>query len=369
MKNKKKSKLNKGKVWFAIKLVIMIVVLILSIYCTYVVHSLDMLPKKIFIIFIVVYLILNILNIIGLLVKKKALNIIAIILSIILLVVSILGIKHGNNIANFMNSAFNNDGIEITEYNIAVLKSSDYNNVKDLDGKVVAFSIVDEKKEDYVDALNKIVNAELKAYDNSMQLYDDLISKKIDAIIVTDGYMQILEDEYSDVEDKIKIIYNFEMQKEVEVIPEEKVEELKSVNILISGSDSRSGKIVDKTQSDVNMIVTINPKTHKILLTSIPRDYYVQLHGTTGLKDKLTNSGVYGINKTKTTIEDLFDIKINYTVKVGFQSVIKVVDIVGGVDINSDTAFVSHCDDGGAESVKVKVGMNHFNGAQALSYA
>ena len=53
------------------------------------------------------------------------------------------------------------------------------------------------------------------------------------------------------------------------------------------------------------MIITVNPKTHKILLTSIPRDYYVQLHGTTGLKDKLTHSGLYGINMTIDTVEDL----------------------------------------------------------------
>ena len=117
------------------------------------------------------------------------------------------------------------------------------------------------------------------------------------------------------------------------------------------------------------MIVTINPNTHTVLLTSIPRDYYVQLHSTTGYKDKLTHAGLYGIDMSMNTIGDFMDTEIDYYVKVGFQSVIKLVDLVGGVDIYSDTSFKSHCGDGGAKRVYIKKGMNHLNGAQALSSA
>ena len=72
---------------------------------------------------------------------------------------------------------------------------------------------------------------------------------------------------------------------------------------------------------------------------------------------------------TKTTLEDLFNIKIDYTIKVGFQSVIQIVDLVGVVDIYSEKSLTTHCIDGGAERVKVVKGMNHFTGPQALSYA
>ena len=81
------------------------------------------------------------------------------------------------------------------------------------------------------------------------------------------------------------------------------------------------------------------------------------------------SKSIYGINMTKETIEDLFDIKIDYTLKVGFQSVIEIVDLIGGIDIDSDKAFVSHCKDGGAERTNVVKGINHFTGPQALSYA
>ena len=367
-----KNKTKKLKIGLIIKLIIAIITLVLSIYCIKVINDLDMLPTKLFTLIIIGYSILNILNMLFLIPKKIVLNIIGIVLSIIMIIASVLGIIHGNKIANFMNSAFNNDGMEITAYNIAVLKSSDYNDIKDLDGKILAYTIMDENEEDYINTINSKLTAELKAYDVPTQLYEEILNKKVDAIVVTEGLMQVLEEEYEDVNDKIKIIYNFEIEKKVEPEPVEEDTSLKSINLLISGSDSRSDKIVEKSRSDVNMIVTINPKTHKVLLTSIPRDYYVQVHGKKGNKDKLAHSGIWGTKVTRQTIEDLFEIKIDYTIKVGFQSVIKIVDLIGGVDIDSDAAFEAYCAGcrpNNGDILKVKKGKNHFNGAEALRYA
>ena len=131
--------------------------------------------------------------------------------------------------------------------------------------------------------------------------------------------------------------------------------------LYISGSDSR-GAITETARSDVNILAVVNPKDFKILLVSIPRDYYVQLHGTTGTKDKLTHAGIYGIDMSKTTIEDLLDIKINYTIKVGFTTLTKVVDAVDGIDIYSDTAFKR----GNCTFVQ---GNQHLNSECALLYA
>jgi LCP family protein required for cell wall assembly len=117
------------------------------------------------------------------------------------------------------------------------------------------------------------------------------------------------------------------------------------------------------------MIMTVNPETHEILLTSIPRDAYVQLHDTKGNKDKLTHSGIYGLNMTKTTIEDFLNIKIDYVVKVGFGTVINVVDTIGGIDIYSDRDINMRGGDGGAVPTQVYKGWNHFSGPQALRYA
>ena len=111
------------------------------------------------------------------------------------------------------------------------------------------------------------------------------------------------------------------------------------------------------------MVVTVNPNTNKILLTSIPRDYYVQLHGTTGLKDKLTHAGIYGVNMSVQTLEDLLEVDINYYVRVNFTTLIELVDALGGIDVYSDYSFISY-----HGNYPFKKGMNHMNGHQALCY-
>ena len=88
----------------------------------------------------------------------------------------------------------------------------------------------------------------------------------------------------------------------------------------------------------------LNPKTKQILLTSIPRDFYVQLHGTSGYKDKLTHAGNYGINMSIDTIEDLLNIDINYYIRVNFTTLEKLIDAIGGVDVYSEYSFVSYID-------------------------
>lgn len=97
---------------------------------------------------------------------------------------------------------------------------------------------------------------------------------------------------------------------------------------------------MQRGRSDVNMLATVNPQTHEVLLTSIPRDYYVQLHGTTGNRDKLTHAGIYGVQISVETLEDLLDIEIDYYLKVNFSTVVDLVDTIGGIDVYSDQQFI-----------------------------
>ena len=140
---------------------------------------------------------------------------------------------------------------------------------------------------------------------------------------------------------------------------------VRPINVYISGSDSRSKNLSVNSKSDVNMIVSINPYTHEILLTSIPRDYYVQPYGKTGLKDKLTHVGIYGLTASTKTVEKLFGINIDYSVKVGMNAVVEVVDLVGGIEVYSDISFNSYHYPGWT----VKQGMNKLDGKKALAYA
>ena len=139
-----------------------------------------------------------------------------------------------------------------------------------------------------------------------------------------------------------------------------------SFNVYISGIDVY-GDITKESRSDVNLIATINPNTHKILLTTTPRDYYVKIPGVSGeQRDKLTHAGTYGVQTSMETLENLYDTEIPFYVRVNFTSVEEIVDVMGGIDVESECSFTTSKAAG--EVVDVKEGMNHFNGKQALAF-
>ena len=135
------------------------------------------------------------------------------------------------------------------------------------------------------------------------------------------------------------------------------------------------GKIAQTSRSDVNIIATVNPVTKKVLLTSTPRDYYVPLYGENGksvsggMPDKLTHAGIYGIDCSIGTLEKIYDIKIDYYVRVNFTSLKKIVDLLGGVEVYSDYDFISDWGPHGAGThYKFKKGYNKVNGKKALAF-
>lgn len=133
-------------------------------------------------------------------------------------------------------------------------------------------------------------------------------------------------------------------------------------NVCVTGIDIW-GEIDQVSRSDVNMIVTVNPSTRTVMLTSVPRDSYVILHSF-GQYDKLTHSGVWGVDETVKTLEDWLDIDIDYYVRVNFSMLVDIVNAIGGIDVYSDYAFKSAIHD-----CSYKKGWNHLNGKQALYFA
>lgn len=147
---------------------------------------------------------------------------------------------------------------------------------------------------------------------------------------------------------------------------EKKVESLayEPFNVMITGIDV-SGTIEEKGRSDVNMLVTVNPTTAQILITSIPRDYLIYMPDKEYGVDKLTHTGFYGVDTTIGAEEDLLQTTINYYIKVNFTTVVKFIDAIGGVDVHSDYSFSPLNN----PSWAVQEGTNHMNGEQALAFA
>lgn len=255
------------------------------------------------------------------------------------------------------------DKYQTEEFYMMVLKDSKVNSLSDLKSQTVGIYPVEQ--DSYKSALTDMkgkLNATYKEYQNFNKLGEELLGKKIPAIFVSASQKDTLIDEVDGFEAKTKIINTTTQKIKNEVVSKEVKVTEQPFNIYISGIDIY-GSISSVSRSDVNIIVTVNPETHKILLTSIPRDYYVALAGKTGYKDKLTHAGVYGIDNSIKTLENLLDIDVNYYVRVNFTTLISLVDAIGGVDINSQYSFVA------ASGDSFKAGMNHMNGELALAYS
>lgn len=252
-------------------------------------------------------------------------------------------------------------------YSVVVLKTSPYEKIKELDGKNIGY--FDDGSVENDKALNKVLGKtelESTSYEDTHALANALLEEKEAAILIEDSYLEILSESITDEKgsfgDKIKKIYSFTIVTKTSDIAKDINVTKEPFNIYVSGIDTY-GEISSVSRSDVNMIVSVNPATQQILLTSIPRDYYVKLHGKSGYRDKLTHAGLYGTDMSIQTIEDLLDIEINYYVKVNFSSVINIVDAIGGVNVYSDYTFTS------IDNYSYKEGYNAVNGEEALSFA
>lgn len=137
-----------------------------------------------------------------------------------------------------------------------------------------------------------------------------------------------------------------------------------SFNVLVSGIDVTGDINETVSRSDVNMVVTINPDSREVLITSIPRDYYVELPSYASM-DKLTHTGIYGANESIGAVESLLGIDINYYAKVNYSTIIGLVDAIGGIDIVSPYSFDTH---GMGVSYHFEEGKIHLDGSQALAY-
>lgn len=213
----------------------------------------------------------------------------------------------------------------------------------------------------------------IKEFDDSLTLVDALYAKEIQVVVINQSFLNSIEDKYKSYSKDTRELEKSEIHSEVEPIVDTDVT-TKPFNVYISGIDVY-GKIDQTSRSDVNVIATVNPVTKKILLTTTPRDYYVPLYTkggksySGGMPDKLTHAGIYGVDCSINTLEKLYDIDIDYYVRVNFTSLKKIVDLLGGVEVYSDYDFISDWGPHGAGThYKFKKGYNKVNGKKALAF-
>ena len=252
--------------------------------------------------------------------------------------VGIFGFKQMIDITNRMNQTAAFSEVEMS---IVVPKDSDIKDVSQLTS-VQAPTKVDKNNIDtLMSALKKDKKVDVKVDDvaSYQEAYDNLKSGKSKAMVLSGSYASLLESVDSNYASNLKTIYTYKIKKKNN--NSAKQVDSKVFNIYISGIDTY-GSISTVSRSDVNIIMTVNMNTHKILLTTTPRDAYVKIPGGGADQyDKLTHAGIYGVETSEQTLENLYGIKIDYYARINFTSFLKLIDQLGGVTVHNDQAFTS----------------------------
>ena len=271
--------------------------------------------------------------------KKSPLvtTVVLVIFSLVSLV-GIFGFKQMIDITNRMNQTAAFSEVEMS---IVVPKDSDIKDVSQFTS-VQAPTKVDKNNIDtLMSALKKDKKVDLKVDDvaSYQEAYDNLKSGKSKAMVLSGSYASLLESVDSNYASNLKTIYTYKIKKKNS--NSAKQVDSKVFNIYISGIDTY-GSISTVSRSDVNIIMTVNMNTHKILLTTTPRDAYVKIPGGGADQyDKLTHAGIYGVETSEQTLENLYGIKIDYYARINFTSFLKLIDQLGGVTVHNDQAFTS----------------------------
>ena len=375
-KDKKQNKV--GKV-FGIMFSILLVAA--TMYLLFNVIKLNVLPTKLLFLMTIVFVLLDLIFILLLCFATKGVvsKIICIIFTVAISLGSCLGgfylSKTGGLLSNITNVAKHSKNT----VSVIVKQSSDMKNKNDLAGHSVGTlaNINTQGSKKILKELNKSgIQMEKREYGSLTEMLESFYNGEVDSIVINESSRSQITyiDAYKDFDNNTRVVY----QTSYKVENTDKANAVSNItttpfNVLISGSDTRGG-YDENGRSDVIMVATVNPKTGTILLTSVPRDFYVETACDAadgcqqGALDKITHTGVHGTNTTKRTVEKLLGIEINYTFKVGFDTVTDIVDAVGGIDVNVEPGY--ECSNFlHAPGLSVHAGVNHLNGEQALGYA
>lgn len=313
---------------------------------------------------------LNIIITIGLLVvlaisiflqKTKKSPLVTTVVLVIFSLVSLVGIFGFKQMIDITNRINQTAAFSEVEMSIVVPKDSDIRDVSQITSVQAPTKVDKNNIDSLMSALKEDKKVDVKVDDvaSYQEAYDNLKSGKSKAMVLSGSYATLLESVDSNYASNLKTIYTYKIKKKNSNSATQV--DSKVFNIYISGIDTY-GPISTVSRSDVNIIMTVNMNTHKILLTTTPRDAYVKIPGGGADQyDKLTHAGIYGVETSEQTLEDLYGIKIDYYARINFTSFLKLIDQLGGVTVHNDQAFTQGKFD-------FPVGDIQMNSEQALGF-
>ncbi|MFV0364825.1 MAG: LCP family protein [Suipraeoptans sp.] len=346
------------KIMYAVQVFISALALILL-------YQSRLLPNKYYIVFVAVIVILLTIDFLLMFVSKR-IKVIGLILGLIIIIAASIGIVYLNKTNDFIEQIASVD--VKTDNMIVVVKNSDPAEtlLQAYNYRFGIQAVTDTENTDLMlDEIEGLLNRELfiEEYDSFEELGEALLQGRVNAIIYNEAYQGIIEDAVEDFDTETRILYQYGVHTEIDIIQSSPDEVKEPFSIFISGIDVR-GPITTNSRSDVNIIMTVNPEKKKILLTTTPRDYYVEIPGISGgQKDKLTHAGIYGVDYSIKTLEALYDTEIKYYVRLNFESFSEIVDALGGITVDSEIAFTTR-----HGNYEISEGTNALDGEQALGF-
>ncbi|HEM2660636.1 TPA: LCP family protein [Streptococcus suis] len=313
--------------------------------------------------YIVTLLLVGVAVLAGLLMWRKKARIFTALLLVFSLVITSVGIYGMQEVVKFSTRLNSNSTFSEYEMSILVPANSDITDVRQLTSILAPAEYDQDNITALLDDISKMESTQLATSPATSYLtaYQSMLNGESQAMVFNGVFTNILENEDPGFSSKVKKIYSFKVTQTVETATKQVSGD--SFNIYISGIDAY-GPISPVSRSDVNIIMTVNRATHKILLTTTPRDSYVAIaDGGQNQYDKLTHAGIYGVNASVHTLENLYGIDISNYVRLNFISFLQLIDLVGGIDVYNDQEFTSlH------GNYHFPVGQVHLNSDQALGF-
>ncbi len=255
---------------------------------------------------------------------------------------------------------------------ISDLKNAKIGRMKDknsIEGYQLAKEIIQEKN---LEKDNEIVTS-----DSYLSLLQSLYLKEMDAVFLPQNYVDMFRNTtgFEEVKQDTKILYSKSKKMlKAETSSYETASLNKSLDepftVLLMGVDSEQEGIEGvAANGDALILVTFNPKTLNATMLSIPRDSYVPIACFPNkVENKITHAAAYGTDCMMKTIENYFDVNIDYYAKINFKGIVNLVDTLGGIDVLVPANLCT--DDSNREGqVCIQEGLQHLNGEQALVLA
>ncbi len=361
MKLKKKF----GIPFFVFSSITLLFILLLFLFL----NKLNIIPLVYMICILLVLLLLWVGNCLLLKHKNKKVHYVGYVLSIIFVLLNILIIYFADKTNGLLNKLFEPEvGTHTNTYYVVTLKQK-YHDIQEINGHKLGYYDYIPNIDTVFDTLNKMIETENIKYNDFTVSFDALRKEEVSAVIVEKTvYLFFLEYDTDFHSDLYEILYSFDVTVKEQL--DDTNPDADSFHVYIGGTD------FTEMYTDFNLILTVNKKTHKILLTSTPRDYYIELAGKNGAKDILGYAGVWGIQTSMQSLEKLYGINIDYYIKINTQGLVGLVDTLGGVEFCSDHSFITtHAlvmgtyDDNQGEKLHVSAGCRNYSGIEILTIA